>query len=26
MSLLESEKIPLGSLLPEFRLEDPDGK
>lgn len=26
MSLLESEKIPLGSLLPEFRLEDPEGK
>ncbi|EJO71303.1 MULTISPECIES: thioredoxin family protein [Leptospira] len=26
MSLLESEKIPLGSLLPVFRLADPNGK
>ncbi|MBM9577132.1 thioredoxin family protein [Leptospira sp. 201903070] len=26
MSLLESEKIPLGSLLPSFQLPDPVGK
>lgn len=26
MSLLESEKVPLGSLLPSFQLPDPNGK
>ncbi|EKR71281.1 thioredoxin family protein [Leptospira noguchii] len=26
MSLLESEKIPLGNLLPTFQLADPNGK